>query len=101
MGIRRLVRRVIPRRSHPLLDAPLVFSERENAWSGLYDRAIAAADEADEPFIAWRFHEGLRWRHVIEHFVPEAQTARVLDVGAANGAIELAFAARAGGGAGS
>lgn len=55
--------------------------------------AIAAADEAGEPFIAWRFHEGLRWRRIVEHYVPEAQTKRVLDVGAGNGAIELAFAA--------
>lgn len=43
-----------------------------------------------EAFITQRYIEGQRWRSVLDHY---QSGGRVLDIGAGNGAIELAFAA--------
>ena len=106
MSLRRLVRRFLPRRSHPLLDAPISPTPRDAELRARY--AAAVADEHDV-FVTQRFEEGLRWREVVRTFQPdrpavadaaagsrpasrlEAGAPKVLDVGAGNGAIELAF----------
>jgi SAM-dependent methyltransferase len=90
--LKRLYRRFFPRRSHPLLDQPLVFAGQDAAFSAAYDRAIA--DDADSPFIRERYREGIRWRNVLDALLPRSATPhRVLDAGSGNGAITLALAA--------
>ena len=49
--------------------------------------------DASVPFVEARYVEGMRWRNVLRDFIPP--DARILDVGAGDGAIELAL--RAGG----
>ena len=85
MNLRRLARKILPRRRHPLLDAELVTLPRDEANARAYSEAEADRD----PFVAARYDEGRRWRHVLAAYT----TGRVLDVGAGNGAIELAFTA--------
>ena len=50
-----------------------------------------AVTETGDPFVGARYAEGMRWRQVLESYV--RPPARVLDVGAGNGAIELALGA--------
>ncbi len=56
----------------------------------MYGRVTAS--ETDD-FIRYRFDEGRRWRSVLRHYADSGKQERLLDVGAGNGAIELAFAA--------
>ncbi|HKO02545.1 MAG TPA: class I SAM-dependent methyltransferase [Thermoanaerobaculia bacterium] len=84
---RRAFRRFFPRRLHPLLDATGVDVARDAEFEAAY-RATISADDA---FTTNRYREGVRWRHVVEHYLPDERRARVLDVGGGNGAIELAF----------
>lgn len=86
MSLRRLVRRFLPRRSHPLLDAPISPTPRDAELRARYTAAVA--DEHDV-FVTQRFEEGLRWREVVRSFSTGKRI--ILDVGAGNGAIELAF----------
>lgn len=84
---RRLVRRFLPRRTHPLLDAPLRHAPRDSEFRAKYLAAIAG--ETDD-FVTQRYDEGCRWREVVRAY---GTPRRILDTGAGNGAIELAFAA--------
>jgi len=86
---RRAFRRFFPRRMHPLLDAVGIDVARDAEFETAY-RATISVDDA---FTTNRYREGIRWRHVIQHYLGDQQRARVLDVGGGNGAIELAFAA--------
>jgi SAM-dependent methyltransferase len=86
-SLRQLFRSIVPRRVHPILDAVLSPSDRDLANDARYRTLVGDAD----PFIAARYAEGMRWRHVLARYV--AAPARVLDVGAGNGAIEMAVAA--------
>jgi len=70
-----------------VLDALLTPGEHDYANEKRY-RAVA---ETGDAFGAGRYAEGMRWRHVLETYV--RPPARVLDVGAGNGAIELALGA--------
>jgi SAM-dependent methyltransferase len=85
--LRRLYRAVFPRLRHPLLDAKLEESPRDSAFGRAYAGTIGAS--ADQ-FVRARYEEGQRWRHVLRHYT---KGGRVLDIGAGNGAIELALAA--------
>lgn len=84
--MRRLVRRFFPRLQHPLLDA----SRPPLGHDAAYAAAYAATIEETDAFVTERFEEGRRWRNVLQHYQPGR---RVLDLGAGNGAIELAFVA--------
>jgi len=70
---------------HPLLDAKLTPLPRDEANA----RAYREHEPDTHPFVAARYDEGRRWRHVLAAYT----TGRVLDAGAGNGAIELAFSA--------
>lgn len=72
-------------RLHPLLDAELTTLPRDEANA----RAYRDHETERDPFLDARYDEGRRWRHVLAAYV----TGRVLDVGAGNGAIELAIGA--------
>jgi SAM-dependent methyltransferase len=86
-SLRRLFRLLFPRRTHPVLDAVLAPSDRDVSNDARYRALVGDADA----FIASRYAEGMRWRYVLSQYV--GSPARVLDVGAGNGAIELAVAA--------
>ena len=83
--LRGAVRRFLPRRKHPLLDAELTPFPADEAR----ERAYRDAEPDHDPFVTARYDEGRRWRHVLSAYT----TGRVLDVGAGNGAIEYALAA--------
>jgi SAM-dependent methyltransferase len=86
---RRLFRRFVPRRKDPLLDAEIVRSAFDTQFEAGY---LTLIDRRDS-FVEARYFEGMRWRNVLRAFVQPR--ARILDVGAGDGAIELAL--RAGG----
>jgi len=86
-SLRRLFRLILPRRTHPVLDAVVPSLAADYANDVRYRALVGDADA----FIASRYSEGMRWRHVLSQYVKAP--ARVLDVGAGNGAIELAVAA--------
>jgi SAM-dependent methyltransferase len=93
-----------------LLDAEITPAPGDAEQRARY--AAAVAGESDI-FVTQRFEEGLRWREVVNSYVPPAsgrllrgrpasapgaaaraaRGRRILDVGAGNGAIELAFSA--------
>jgi SAM-dependent methyltransferase len=83
--MRRLFRRFFPRLKHPLLDAARPPLGNDVAYAAAY----AATIEESDPFVTERFEEGRRWRGVLQHYNPGK---RILDLGAGNGAVELAFA---------
>src|SRR4030081_3130966 len=85
--LRRVFRSLFPRRQHSLLDALITPDERDYANESRYQAVV----ETGDAFVAARYAEGMRWRHVLDSYV--RPPARVLDVGAGNGAIELALAA--------
>ncbi len=62
MSLRRFVRRFLPRRRHPLLDAEVTPAPRDEELRARY--AAAVAGETDV-FVTQRFEEGLRWREVV------------------------------------
>ena len=86
---RRVFRKIFPRRRHPLLDAELVETGRDREFGSAY-RDVVRAESADDDFVTERYAEGQRWRGVLDHF---ADGGRVIDIGAGNGAIELALMA--------
>ncbi|HEY3054392.1 MAG TPA: class I SAM-dependent methyltransferase [Thermoanaerobaculia bacterium] len=90
--LRRTFRFFFPRLQHPLLDAPLDLSPLDRENEGRY-RLAMTDDERADTFTAARFAEGVRWRQVMRVFA--TPPASVLDIGAGNGAIELAFTSAA------
>lgn len=82
---RRAFRTVFPRVVDPILDAPQVILPVDGAMETRYQALIDRSDSFREA----RYREGIRWRGVLGHFV--APPARVLDLGAGDGAIELAL----------
>jgi SAM-dependent methyltransferase len=87
--LKRTFRRLLPRRSHPLLDAPIVYRGRDEEHAAAYARAVAGDPL---PFIQERYREGVRWRQVLERLLG-APPRRILDLGAGNGAVALATGA--------
>jgi SAM-dependent methyltransferase len=83
------VRRFLPRRKHPILDAAVTPAVRDAESRARYTSLVAG--ESD-PFVLQRYEEGCRWRQVARLFTSRPHS-KVLDVGGGNGAIELAFAA--------
>jgi SAM-dependent methyltransferase len=88
---RRLFRSVFPRRRHALLDAQPVTASLDDFYLEAYAALLARHESHSSEFVTHRYIEGVRWRNVLEHY---RAGGRVLDIGAGNGAIELAFAAR-------
>lgn len=86
---RRLFRRFLPRRAHPLLDRPPGRFPEDGGNARRYREAIG---DTNDPFELARYEEGMRWREVVrEYLAVMAARPRVLDVGGGNGAIELAM----------
>jgi SAM-dependent methyltransferase len=83
--VRGLFRRFFPRIRDPLLDADIVEQPLDRQFESAYRTSIDSSDA----FVTARYSEGQRWRQVLAAFTPPP--ARVLDVGAGDGAIELAF----------
>ena len=95
-GLKRIVRRILPRKRHPLLDADLQVAGSDPLFEATYRRV--AGERAGEPdeFITSRYREACRWRGVWAGLFggPKREDSpRLLDVGAGNGAVELAFRA--------
>jgi SAM-dependent methyltransferase len=84
--LRRAFRLFFPRRLDPVLDAELALSEHDQQCARIYEQAVGDSDA----FVRNRFHEALRWRHVLDD--TGRSNGRLLDLGAGNGAVELAFA---------
>ncbi|PYQ58476.1 MAG: hypothetical protein DMF58_15160 [Acidobacteria bacterium] len=84
---RRLFRKLFPRRRDPLLDGEF----KQYAHDARNESAYRALIDPNDPFVAARYFEGIRWRNVLAAFTPAP--ARLLDVGAGDGAIELALSA--------
>ncbi len=82
---KRLFRLVFPRLVDPLLDSPPALVPEDAATESRYQALI----DRNDPFREARFREGTIWRSVLSHFVPPP--ARVLDLGAGDGAVELAL----------
>src|SRR6266576_1190188 len=82
---RRAFRTVFPRVVDPLLDGPPAILAEDGAIETRYQALI----DRNDPFREARYREGIRWRGVLSHFA--APPARVLDLGAGDGAIELAL----------
>ncbi len=71
---------------HELLDAPL---ERTAADVRNELRYVELVRAEGDPFLRERYAEGVRWRQVLRSYLPPP--ARILDLGAGNGAVELAM----------
>ncbi len=94
--LRRVYRRFFPRLHEPLLDAPLDTLGSDVRFAGIYQDLLRVSEPHvyAEDFVRCRYEEGRRWRSVMRHyFVTSQRRRRILDIGAGNGAIELAFAA--------
>jgi SAM-dependent methyltransferase len=90
--LRRWFRRLVPRRAHPLLDAPVAQAPDDDRFAAAYRAELERRGESGDSFLAARYEEGRRWRAVLRHYTG-APRLRLLDLGAGNGAVELAFAA--------
>jgi len=98
--LRRLYRRRFPRLRDPWLDQDLRELPRDAAFEEAYRAELAAEPgrPGEDAFLAARYREGMRWRNVLGRLLaepgrPPAARVRVLDLGAGNGAVELALAA--------
>lgn len=92
--LRRLYRRFFPQLRHPLLDRTPASLPNDARYAALFAEAVREWEPEHErdPYTAARYQEGRRWREVVTaHRKPGR--ARLLDVGGANGAIELAMSA--------
>jgi SAM-dependent methyltransferase len=87
---RRMFRALLPRRRHELLDGEQVAVSLDTQYSRTYAAVLERHESNPSDFLTHRYVEGLRWRNVLNHYT---HGGRVLDVGAGNGAVELAFAA--------
>jgi SAM-dependent methyltransferase len=85
--MRRLFRRFFPRLRHLLLDGEVAPAPDDVRFEREYLALVGRSD----PFVAARYFEGKRWRNVVQAFL--RPPARMLDVGAGDGAIELAMQA--------
>ena len=86
--LKRAIRRLLPRLSHPLLDAAIVYRGRDEELAAAYTQSVAG----DIPFVTERYREGIRWRQVLTALLGKPPR-RVLDLGAGNGAVAMAMAA--------
>src|SRR5438067_9764395 len=86
--LKRAVRRILPRKIHPLLDRDLELTLHDITFEHAYHRI----ERDDSDFVRGRYREGVRWRQVIEALQP-MDNRLMLDAGAGNGAIEKAFSA--------
>lgn len=110
--LRRLYRLLFPRRTDPLLDAEPRPFPADEGFARAYERelTVSGTGPGEAAFLAARYREGRRWREVVlrllgdgaerngqpvegEHGGRAEQRRRVLDLGAGNGAVELALAA--------
>jgi len=98
--LRRLYRRLFPRLRDSWLDEDLRELPRDAAFEAAYQHELASAPgrPGEDVFLAARYREGMRWRNMLGRVLgepepPPATRARVLDLGAGNGAVELALAA--------
>src|SRR3954447_5336496 len=82
---KRWFRAIFPRVVDPILDAPPGLVPNDAANETRYQRLI----DRNDAFREARYRKGMRWRTVLHHFTPPP--ARVLDLGAGDGAIELAL----------
>lgn len=89
---KRIYRRYLPRRWHPLLDGSFYDAPFDDAYGAAYDEVLRSRNAAPDDFVSGRFEEGRRWRGLLNEYVPSGRV-RVLDVGGGNGAIELALSA--------
>src|SRR5947209_8113999 len=87
--MRRFLRRLLPRRSHPILDQPIV----DDAGAIEYARTLERDPDGHLPFVRERYREGIRWRQVLDAL---GGGRRVLDLGCGNGAVAMAVAAAGG-----
>src|SRR4051794_8445555 len=83
--LKRAFRLVFPRVVDPILDAPPRTVAEDEAIETRYQALI----DRNDLFREARYREGIRWRGVLEHFI--SPPARLLDLGAGDGAIELAL----------
>lgn len=98
--LRRSYRRFLPRRRDPWLDGEIDWLPRDRAFEAAYLREVSAeaGRPLEEAFLAARYREGMRWRAVLSRLLTGSSGSvggrrRVLDLGAGNGAVELALAA--------
>ncbi|HEX2165362.1 MAG TPA: class I SAM-dependent methyltransferase [Thermoanaerobaculia bacterium] len=97
---RRAYRRLFPRLRDELLDAEVRPLADDSRLEAIYRERIQDEDEGlgAAGFLAARYREGMRWRNLLERLLPDCERAagsrlRVLDLGAGNGAVELALSA--------
>jgi SAM-dependent methyltransferase len=88
---RRLYRAVLPRRLDPILDTPVEPTPDDSRFADVYARQVQEGPDRSD-FVMARYAEGMRWREVLRRTTKPA-IHRVIDIGAGNGAVELAFAA--------
>ena len=98
--LRRAYRRLSPRRLDPWLDEGLRPLPADPPFEAAYRREVVTAGggPGEAEFLAARYREGMRWRSVLRRLLAGSSGAaggrhRVLDLGAGNGAVELALAA--------
>src|SRR5688500_16384822 len=94
-GLRRLVRKIIPRKTHPLLDGPPHAVPRdvdfERAYAGQIDESSFLLN--DQEYVRGRYIEARRMRGLVAAHLPLRGGVTILDIGGGNGALELAFSA--------
>lgn len=100
--LRRTYRLAFPRLREPWLDEDLAPLPADPAFEEAYHRDVVTAGggPGERAFLAARYREGMRWRNVLCRWLEglggsggTGARARVLDLGAGNGAVELALAA--------
>lgn len=98
--LRRTYRRLVPRRSEPWLDEHTGALPDDRRFEEAYLKEVVTAGggPGEAEFLAARYREGRRWRNVLNRLLagserPAEGRWRVLDLGAGNGAVELALAA--------
>lgn len=96
---RRAYRRLFPRLRDELLDAQVRPLADDPGLEAIYRDDVRQKGGApvDAEFLAARYREGMRWRTLLKRLLADpgqpADGFRVLDLGAGNGAVELALAA--------
>jgi len=91
--LRAFLKPLLRENPHPILDGTRPH-DRDSAAAAFYDRLIEGTFlRNDEEFVRGRFRVSLRERTMMEKIGGEGrlQKARILDVGAGNGAFELAL----------